>query len=101
MPINPREHKRDFHCKNRDIHISTFSKAGAFRFVLVNHTFGTTITYGAIRKAESDEYQWQQCNTPPQGCQVNRNISVNGMKNQPSMPRGSIDKIWQGASKDM
>jgi hypothetical protein len=51
-----------------------------------------TITYGAVKKAEGDDYQWQQGSTPSQACQVNRSTSVNRMRNQLSMPRGSIDK---------
>jgi hypothetical protein len=52
------------------------------KFVRVNHPLGATTVHDAVRKAESDEYQWQQGSILPQIDSVNRNISVNGMRNQ-------------------
>jgi hypothetical protein len=49
-----REDNCDLLRRNRDIHISTFSEICTFKFVQLNHTFGTTITRDAVKNAESD-----------------------------------------------
>jgi hypothetical protein len=58
----------DFLRRNRDIHIFTFSKIWTFKFVQFNHTFGTIITHDTVKKAQSNEYQWQQGSMAPQVC---------------------------------
>jgi hypothetical protein len=64
--------------RNQDAHLATSSNICKFNFVQSNSTFGMTITHDAIKNAESDEYQRQQCNMACQTYEVRMNIRVNG-----------------------
>jgi hypothetical protein len=97
LQIIAREDNVDFHRGNHNIHIFAFLKTGMFKVVPVNHIFGPVITYGAVKKAESDECHWQQGNMSPHIWQVNLNIRNNRTTNRPSKPSGLIGDNLTGS----
>jgi hypothetical protein len=78
----PGEDHFDFHQRDRDIHILTFSHFRTIKGIQFNHHFGMTITHDYVKKKGLYRDQKQQLTDLRKMDKVNENIMANGMINR-------------------